>query len=140
MALFEWKEDYSVGVNRFDEQHQQLFALMNAMFDAVHMGYSRSALQGTFQRMFDYTALHLSEEEKAMTESGYPFAVQHCQQHEGLRVKLGLHRERYQRGTAGIGLETVNFLLHWWTNHILTIDRQYKEFFAGLNVELAAKQ
>jgi hemerythrin len=38
MALMEWKDKYSVNVPTIDTQHQNLFATINELFDAMRSG------------------------------------------------------------------------------------------------------
>jgi len=47
MALVTWDQSYSVSVRRMDEQHQKLFALINALHDAMRQGKGQAAVQDT---------------------------------------------------------------------------------------------
>jgi hemerythrin-like metal-binding protein len=132
MPLFEWSERYSVGVRRFDEQHQQLFGMINSLHDSVRKGQSRPAIEETFRQLVDYTEKHFVEEEKQLRMVAYPFTGYHCSEHDKLRTELKKFQERYETGQDVVAVEVVNFLLRWWTDHILANDRKYRPYVATL--------
>ena len=43
MALFGWKSEYSVGIEKFDRQHRLLVGYINALYEALRAGRGRSA-------------------------------------------------------------------------------------------------
>ena len=55
MALFEWKEDYSVSVKQFDGDHQKLFSLVNELNDAMAQGQGRLVIGSVLQQLLQYT-------------------------------------------------------------------------------------
>ena len=129
MALFEWTPRYSVGVDYFDEQHKVLFDLLNSLHDSVRKGHSRAILGDAFQQMREYTMFHFAEEEEAMKLIGLPRYEAHYQEHDKLRVQMQELFSQYLEGKATIGMDTLNFVLRWWTDHIQKTDREYKNFF-----------
>ena len=42
---FEWTQEYSVGVTKLDDQHKELFRLINLLEDAVNSGHGRQAVK-----------------------------------------------------------------------------------------------
>ena len=52
-----------MSVRRLDEQHQKLFALLNALHDAMRQGKGQALVQGTLRELTNYTVTHFRTEE-----------------------------------------------------------------------------
>lgn len=119
-----WKNEFSVGNELMDEQHQVLFSLINDFFHAD----SKQKVLTIFNSLSEYVEVHFSEEESLMKEVNYPKFSAHVKQHKILRDKLKLLRGKlgdfdpvsYNR----IGI----FLYSWLAKHILKSDMDYKKF------------
>lgn len=72
MALIQWSEDLSVGVKRFDDDHQRLFEMINDLNDAMLRGKGREALNDIITGLEEYAKTHFSAEEKLFAEYEYP--------------------------------------------------------------------
>lgn len=130
VPLFEWSPRYNVGIDRFDHEHEHLFTLMNELHDATRVRQERTVLAQIFREIVDYTDRHFSAEEEAMESYGYDRAAEHKREHDQLRSKNAELMARYQSGHGKIGIDMVNFLLRWWTDHILRTDKEYSAFFS----------
>ena len=62
MALVTWDQTYSVSVRRLDEQHQKLFALLNALHEAMRQGKGQAVVQDTLRELATYTVTHFRAE------------------------------------------------------------------------------
>ena len=136
MPLFQWTKKYSVGVERFDQDHERLFDLMNQLHDATRVRQERLVLERVFQELVEYTNQHFSAEESAMNMHEYSYCAAHKAEHDELRRKSDELLARHRAGTDKIGIDMVNFLLRWWTDHILVTDRGYADFFAHRKVQI----
>ncbi len=61
--MFEWKQEYSVGIQSIDAQHQQLFAIAHELYKAMTAGQGKSALSRILDRLVQYTAMHFAHED-----------------------------------------------------------------------------
>ena len=124
-----WKEEYSVGVEKFDHQHQHLFEITNKIIE--HSGTSEDSglVSETLTEMINYAREHFTAEEVLMQEYGYPEIESHKEQHDyfiDTTAELAISFMDNRNTTAG---EIAEFLKLWLTLHILKCDMKYKEFF-----------
>jgi hemerythrin len=124
-----WKDEYSVGVEKFDHQHQHLFEITNKIIE--HLGTSENSglVSETLTEMINYAREHFTAEEVLMQEYGYPEIESHKEQHDyfiDTTAELAVSFMDNRNTTAG---EIAEFLKLWLTLHILRCDMKYKEFF-----------
>jgi hemerythrin len=124
-----WKDEYSVGVEKFDHQHQHLFEITNKIIE--HSGTSEDSglVSETLTEMINYAREHFTAEEVLMQEYGYPEIESHKEQHDyfiDTTAELAISFMDNRNTTAG---EITEFLKLWLTLHILKCDMKYKEFF-----------
>ena len=127
MPLFEWKDEYSVSVLRFDREHQKLFNLINELNDAMAEGRGRFVAVRVLRELSEYARWHFSGEESAMRRAGYPDLEQHIAEHETFVKTVNGYYEQYSGGQSGIPIDLLYFLRDWLTKHILESDRRYAE-------------
>ena len=124
-----WKDEYGVGVEKFDHQHQHLFEITNKIIE--HSGTSEDSglVSETLTEMINYAREHFTAEEVLMQEYGYPEIESHKEQHDyfiDTTAELAISFMDNRNTTAG---EIAEFLKLWLTLHILKCDMKYKEFF-----------
>lgn len=127
MALFEWEEKFSVGINSMDSHHQKLFAIINKLHEAAAAGQATDIIGSFIKELIDYTKYHFSEEEKLLESINYRGLAAQKQAHITFIAKM----EEYQEETAkGLGVFVVTKVsstaTDWLKNHILTMDKQYE--------------
>ena len=54
MALFEWKNDLSVGIAEIDRQHKVLIDLINQLHDAMLTRKTKEVMSGNLKGLLDY--------------------------------------------------------------------------------------
>ena len=83
-AQFEWREEYNIGVDIIDREHQRLFKIITKLFAfSGEKDKSQWACQEGIKYFKDHAAKHFVEEEKYMASINY----------EGLEAHRRLHRE-----------------------------------------------
>lgn len=131
MALLQWTEELSVGVDEFDGHHKRMIGLLNDLHDAMSEGRGQAALSEILGELIDYTDYHFSAEEKAFDEHDYPDAGAHKEAHARLLEKARALKGEYDSGAAMMSLEVIEFLKSWVTDHIKGEDQKYTAFFAA---------
>lgn len=124
MALMEWDESMSVGVEELDEQHRTLIDLINEAYEAIqkHDGQKVSTI---VDRMREYAALHFVTEERLMEEVGYPDLELHKSQHTKFVNDVDKFRQE-QTEKANLSKIFI-YLSRWLTLHIMDEDKKYTE-------------
>ena len=129
-VYIQWKEDYSVGHDEIDKQHQQLIGIINDLFLAIKDGSEEKFLQEILVRMYEYTKLHFVYEEELLARISYPNIENHQSLHEWMVVKTKNMRHRLldHEETAR---EILEMLKKWWIDHIRKTDMQYRPYLEG---------
>ncbi len=131
MVFFEWCEQYSVGDDEIDEQHQNLFSFLNEYYDAMLKGRGKDVVDEIFAEMKAYAVYHFKSEEQKMAQVGYPDLEQHKKVHASF---VGRIKELEEKKAAGDLLAAVNvakFLNKWLVEHILGDDKKYSPYMAN---------
>jgi len=129
MGKIYWKKEYSVGVEKFDHQHQHLFEITNKLIEHFGTPKDTGLASETLTEMINYAREHFTDEEVLMQEYGYPEIESHKKQHDyfiNTTAELAISFMDNRNTTAG---EIAGFLILWLTTHILKSDMKYKAFF-----------
>lgn len=129
MALFVWKEDYSVNVKEIDNQHKMLVGMLNELHEAMLTRKSKEIISGIIKSMVDYAGYHFSFEEKYMTKYKFPGYPAHKKEHDEFTGKVTDFQRKHQDGHLMLSMEVMNFLKDWLKNHIMGTDKKYSSFF-----------
>ncbi|QDF96244.1 hemerythrin [Azoarcus sp. DD4] len=127
--LFEWDDDYNVGVSDIDEQHLELVALINQLHRAIRDHKASKQVRNTLDELIEYTRTHFAIEERLMRESNYPEYETHRGYHEALIDQIHVLREKLDSGEASITFELLHFLRMWLIRHILDVDKHFGAYF-----------
>ena len=132
MPLVTWDQTYSVSVRKLDEQHQKLFALLNALHDAMQQGKGQAIVQDTLRELATYTVTHFRAEEELMRRANYPGLAAHQVEHQRFVATVNQLTQDLQTGRNVSSIEVVGFIKDWLSEHIRRTDRSYS---AHLNAE-----
>jgi hemerythrin len=122
MPVFEWKSSYSVNVERCDDDHKKLFALICDLRTAMHSGKGAQIIEAIVWELEEYSIYHFSAEEALLEQTNYPGLEAHRLEHRKFIDTLAKFR---RDGLEGKSLEVLNFMNRWLVNHIKRTDRQY---------------
>jgi hemerythrin len=126
MALYDWKDDYSVGVSRFDNHHKRLFDIANQLHEMMKLGRGADVIEPLLRQLIDYTRYHLTEEEKAMDQIGYSDIVAHKWAHKIFTDQLNEAQAEVDAGkTIFVVIKIAKTVIDWLIHHIYGIDKKY---------------
>ena len=129
MALIKWRDSYSVGVDKFDQEHMLLVELINEMFIIVRDKGEVATLTDAIKKLVDYTRVHFSDEEEAMEKINYPHLEEHREIHTNLLEQVVEFQKQIEHEGKDLRTDLYKFLREWLINHILDEDMRYSEFF-----------
>ena len=129
----DWADVLSVGIERMDDEHKELFLRINALFAALLKGERDSGeLDRIVAFIDDYVDFHFNDEEKLLVETKYPKAEAHRQLHEAFRVEFRAISGRLEK--EGFHSELLMVLqdkvVNWLLEHIAKVDKDYGDFLA----------
>jgi hemerythrin len=123
MVLIKWEKKYSVGVSEIDNQHQQLFEVLNKFILNFGAGNSREEVQSVLEEMISYMDYHFTSEERYLKQ--HSEFEKHRRLHADFVQKtLQLQKDFLENGTE-ISQDILKFLIKWLKNHILATDMVY---------------
>jgi hemerythrin len=134
MALVTWDQSYSVSVKRLDEQHQKLFALLNALHEAMRKGKGQAVLQDTVGELSTYTLTHFRAEEELLRKTNYPGLAAHQAEHQKFMTRVSQFIEEIRAGKISTSITVLTFLKDWLAKHIQQTDRSYAAYLNSQGV------
>ncbi len=134
MALIEWSEELSTGIQEVDNQHQRLVGIINELHMAMLDRREKQAMSRIFTELVDYTKTHFAFEEELFERHGYPAEAAHKLQHQHLAQKVIDLKEEFDAGNTAVTLEVMRFLRDWLADHIIGSDKRYAPFLIGKGV------
>ena len=135
MSLVTWDQSYSVSVKKLDEQHQKLFALLNALHEAMHQGKGRAMVQDTLRELAAYTVTHFRAEEELMRKTNFAGLAAHQAEHQKFVARVNQFTEDLNAGRNASPIAILGFIKDWLAQHILRTDRAYAAYLNAQGVQ-----
>lgn len=135
MALMAWSDDLSVGIVSIDDQHKKILSMINALNEAMETGNQDDVMLKVFSGLAVYTQKHFAYEEELFAKHGYVESALHKTEHEALLKQVTDLKKKLDAGEARVGVELMQFLKKWLTNHIQKTDKKYTSFLTAKGVK-----
>ena len=132
--MFEWNNNFSVGIGSVDAQHQNLFAIARELHGAMTSGQGKAAMGRILDRLIQYTAAHFAHEERLMRLADYPGLETHRSEHEALTRKVMELQREFAAGKSSISVQVLQFLRTWLQQHIQHSDLDYAPYLKQAKV------
>ncbi len=129
-----WTQDLSVGVEKIDEQHKQMFRMADELFRAEKNRKEKEFLSEMLDFLDDYVKKHFAAEERYMQEIGYPEIAQQRREHGEFARQLRILRKEFDSsgGDIVLTINTNHIILDWLANHISKQDKKIGEYARSL--------
>jgi hemerythrin-like metal-binding protein len=136
MSLIEWNDEkYSTSIERFDRQHQELFRLLNDLYEAMERGEAQEEVGDTLRELEEYTEYHFGDEEAFMQECRFADNCSECfhdhrKMHAEFAETVSQFRQKHEDGDF-ISMDVLEFARDWLDAHIAgdDQDQSYGEYF-----------
>ena len=129
--LIEWKDEYSVGNKKIDNQHKHLVDVLNQLYTLANDPEFFEKIDETkvlIDELRKYTIEHFGTEEEYFDKFDYEYAEEHKQQH-GFFIKKIEELEKQQDGNEIAScFDVIDYLEDWFLGHITGSDRMYIDF------------
>lgn len=120
-----WGPKFSVGNDLLDKQHQVLVVQINRLADWIDGPGSRSTYHDILNELAMYAQVHFKSEELMLERSRYPDLHAQVEEHAIYEAYLAdVMMEAIRNVVDKVRLQ--QFLVGWWSNHILVSDMKYK--------------
>jgi hemerythrin len=125
--MITWDDTYSVGDEKLDKQHQQLFGLNSALQKYGHIP-DRKFVGKIIMTLNDYIEGHFHDEELYMMRIKFPQFGAHQKQHHAFVQKVREFEAAFNKGDESVSNQLTEYLKAWLANHILVYDIAYHKF------------
>jgi len=131
-----WTPRLAVGVPQIDEEHQELFARVNTLVEALSAAKARDVVAPLIGFLRDYVNVHFGGEQALMRAHRYVGSAEHLQQHQYFVNEFEkLVKEFEQAGPSGLLTIKLNRLLcDWLRDHVAVTDKQFGAFLQSKGI------
>ena len=131
-----WSDDYKLGNEQVDTQHQRLFELVSDLVSSCLEGQSAEKLRETIGFLIDYTIRHFNDEEALQLKFDYPDFGRHKQLHEDFKKQVGELVQSFRRsGCTEELVSNVNkVVIRWLVNHIQQEDKKIGDHIRSIRM------
>jgi len=128
MPVPAWKDEYSINVDKIDEQHKTLIGIIRELYDVKELGGDEKTCKAIMKKLTDYTSYHFEFEEEYMESIEYPDINRHRSEHARLTDEVFEVINQVNMGHRILADDMFDFLNDWLINHILKTDQKIREF------------
>lgn len=123
--LFQWTDDYLIGVEELDFEHKNLLDRLNELHLDILRGDEPDVIEMCLGEICSRVEAHFALEERHMQRTGFANYEKHKREHDQFLDEMYDAVEMFTSGLETSFQEVLEIRLESWiTNHILTSDKQ----------------
>ena len=126
-GAFVWKDEYSIGIDAVDQDHQRLLATVDAALKHFGGDCGDELLAATIAGLEQAFDTHFRFEESLMECVHFPGLAAHRDKHRAFLSMLGELRT-FHPGSSGFNDYFLHAFRNWILYHILVSDREIGRF------------
>lgn len=125
--MLKWKDDYLIGVESIDEQHEKLFEIAGRAFDLLKNDmcidkYDR--IVEILEELKNYAIYHFKSEEEYMLSIEYKRFISHKVEHDEFIEKVNnADLKKIDVDQDAYLMSLLEFIVNWTSDHILKNDK-----------------
>ena len=120
-------EAYSVKVVRFDDDHKEMFSIMNGLHNAMSSGKGALVVRQIVAELVNHAKCHFSAEEEAMEKTKYPELTSHRLEHQEMLRQVEQFQQEIASGKFVSSVTVAEFLDKRLIAHTRKTDQKYSE-------------
>jgi len=132
--LITWSSKFACGIKLIDDQHKELVALVNDMFNHVtgNEAQEYNYFNKVVKEAVSYIKIHFATEEKIMLATNFAGLAEHKKKHESFvsNVANNIYSFRYDKNYSLYSF--TKFLKEWILTHIAVMDKLYFDYLRSL--------
>ena len=128
--MYEMKKEYFTGIALIDEEHAQLFAYANQIYELLQDDFIADKydnIRDLLQKLMDYAKKHFADEEAYMESIQYKKIFTQKMQHQAFvdeLEKYDLEEIDQMENQETVISKMLTFVTDWLVEHILHLDTQ----------------
>ena len=126
----QWTDFLLTGNAEIDNQHMELFTVVNAFVQAIIDERDKQEVDKLFKFLEDYTVMSFGAEEKMLEAEHYPDLAIHKAQHAYFKRTFDALKRRYEHlgHSEQLVKDTHRDVASWLLNHVAKGDQQWATF------------
>ncbi|WLT30466.1 bacteriohemerythrin [Geothrix sp. PMB-07] len=129
-----WSSRYDTGIRVIDEQHQELFQLLERLRKVVQEDGSGAAMEALLAELVACSERHFATEEAYMARFNYPDLGQHVSEHATMLTSLHELLTKFRENQQVMALMVPTFMEGWLKHHISDGDFGFVTFLKARNL------
>ncbi len=126
--IIEWENEFCIGDELIDNQHQQLVGVINELYYAVKNKKGDDVALKIILKLLDYTVTHFNDEEAFFEDFDYPNKEYHKELHQQFVAQANDWHAEILSGQKPLSLDILHFLVDWLVNHIKVVDKELANY------------
>jgi hemerythrin len=128
MTLIEWRDEFKIGIEEVDFEHQELIELINDLYSETKKEDYAMAVMDCLEEIFAKISAHFALEEKVMRDLQYDQYEDHKEDHEVLLDSIMNIMDEYADDNRLDEDEFADRLNDWFVRHFSTKDARMHSF------------
>ena len=122
MKYLKWRDQYSVGVDSVDYEHQNLMDMINAIYAELEDQRDIAEIEKTISDVHAEISAHFALEERLMRNAGYEEYAAHKDDHEELLDQIRSMMDAIENDPEPALDVLSEKLSDWFSGHFATFD------------------
>jgi hemerythrin len=122
MALIEWKQEYAVGNDSIDYEHEHLITQINELYDELSHSVDPVTIESMLDDLQAEISTHFALEELLMREAAFEEYEAHKHDHEDLLDQIHDMIFTYSEDPESGREVLMNKLSDWFSRHFVSFD------------------
>ena len=135
VSLMNWSDELLLHIDELDDQHRNLFLLINRLIVHKRTRGPREELLDLLQVLISYSQTHFRCEDHHMAASEYPLALSHSQEHHVFIQNINEFMTDYERNNRELSDKMLTFLRKWWMNHVAGSDQKFAKHIQSVGYQ-----
>lgn len=126
MHTLKWSNDFVLGIDEIDQQHQALVEKIKALDALTHVEPGEHTTRQLLADLTDYVREHFLLEECLMAKGrcSTELVFRHRVEHAYFRSVLKDVKSDFEGGRATVTISLIEYLVNWLLHHIVVVDRE----------------
>jgi len=122
--LFDWSDDYLIGIDELDYEHRDLINRLNELHGELAHHDEKGKIEDCLREIQVRVVAHFALEEHFMLDNNYKNYAPHKKEHDDFLTVVADFIDKFLTDPGlSYGDELAEQLQHWIINHILTSDQ-----------------
>jgi len=124
MSQLQWREEFRIGIDELDFEHQDMFATLKALHEQCAAKADPDAIEHCLGLLHARLEAHFALEEQVMRDRNNPRYVEHKAEHDRFLDEVGEFLAGFDRSQPREEVDALaERVNHWTAEHIMSFDR-----------------